>query len=151
MSGVFSDELEASMDMPMDNWNSWLDPHACAIVYNTKVPIHRTFGLNVTTKLVLKKYEEVDLFNSDIMKAVEDFGLPWLEKNDMTFHDPLAGACLFEPQFCEYQRGFIEVDFKNEKSLGMMSFHASNVGNCEIATIMNRNKFFEHYFSVTCR
>lgn len=151
VSGVFSDELEASMDMPMANWNSWLDPHACAIVYNTKVPIHRTFGLNVTTKLVLKKYEEVDLFNSDIMKAVEDFGSPWLEKNDMTFHDPLAGACLFEPQFCEYQRGFIEVDFKNEKSLGMMSFHASNVGNCEIATTVNRNKFFEHYFSVACR
>lgn len=47
VSGVFSDELEASMDMPMANWNSWLDPHA-----------------------------------------------------------PLAGACLFEPQFCEYQRGF---------------------------------------------
>jgi purine nucleosidase len=119
--------------------------------YHTKVPIHRTFGLNVTTKLVLKNDEEVDFFSSDLMKAVADFGSPWLEKNDMTFHDPVAGACLFEPQLCEYQRGFIDVDFKNEQSLRMMSFKASNVGHCEIATTVNRNKFFEHYFSIVCR
>jgi purine nucleosidase len=50
-----------------------------------------------------------------------------------------------------YQRGFIDVDFKNEQSLGMMSFNANNFGNCEIATAVNRNKFFEHYFSVSCR
>ncbi|MDF2963711.1 MAG: ribonucleoside hydrolase RihC [Paenibacillus sp.] len=150
MSGVFSEELEAGMDMPMANWNSWLDPHACAIVYNTNVPAIRTFGLNVTTKLVLKRNEKVDLFCSGIMRAVEDFGSPWLERNDMTFHDPLAGACLFEAQLCEYQRGYIEVDFKNEKRLGMMSFHKNDEANCEIATAVNRNTFFEHYSSVVC-
>jgi purine nucleosidase len=151
MSGVFSDELETSMDMPVANWNSWADPHASAIVYNTKVPIHRTFGLNVTTELVLKRDERPDPFSSKIMKAVKDFGSPWLEKNDMTYHDPLAGACLFELQLCEYRRGFINVDFKNENSLGMMKFNESHAGNCQIATAVNRNEFFEHYFSFVCR
>lgn len=149
--GVFSEELETSMNLPMANWNAWADPHACAIVYNAKVPIHRTFGLNVTTQLVLKKDEKGDLFRSELMKAVEDFGLPWLEENDITFHDPLAAVCLFEPQICKYQRGFIDVDIKNEKRLGMMSFQASNEGHCEIATGVDRNRFFEHYFSIVCR
>ncbi|CAM4001805.1 Uncharacterised protein [Lederbergia lenta] len=47
------------------------------------------------------------------MKAVENFGSPWLEQNDMTFHDLLAGACLFEPKLCEFQRGYIDVEVKN--------------------------------------
>jgi purine nucleosidase len=150
MCGVFSEELETSLDMPMANWNSWLDPHASAIVYNTNVPIHRTFALNVTTELVLKRDEKVDLFSSNIMKAVEDFGSPWLEKNDMTFHDPLAGACLFEPELCKYQRGIIDVDIYNKQNLGMMSFHADVRGNREIAIEVDRKRFFEHYFSISC-
>ncbi len=62
MSGVFSDKLEISIDMPMANWNAWLDPHAAAIVYDSNVPIIKTFGLNVTTKLVLHRKEKIDLF-----------------------------------------------------------------------------------------
>lgn len=85
------------------------------------------------------------------MKAVENFGSSWLEQNDMTFHDPLAGACLFEPKLCEFQRGYIDVEVKNEQRLGMRSFQESNIGNCEIATIVNRKSFFEHYFSIVCR
>ncbi|SDN71087.1 purine nucleosidase [Paenibacillus sp. yr247] len=151
MSGVFSEESENRLDLPEANWNSWLDPHACAIVYNTNVPIIKTFGLNVTTKLMLNRHEKDDLFSSDIMRAVEDFGSPWLENNDMTFHDPLVAACLFEPQLCEYQRGFIDVDFKTEQRLGMMSFRESDAGSHQIATAVNRNHFFEHYFSVICK
>jgi hypothetical protein len=30
----------------------------------------------------------------------------------------------------------------------MMNFRESDVGNCEIATTVNRNTFFEHYFSI---
>ncbi len=149
--GVFSEELQATMDMPMANWNSWADPHACAVVCNTAVPVLRIFGLNVTTRLVLKKGEKADLFNTDVMKAVEDFGSPWLENHHMTFHDPLAAACIFEPQLCEYQKGFIDVDIQNEANLGMMNFRASDAGNCEIATAVNRDQFFEHYFSIVCR
>ena len=148
--GVFSDELQTSPDMPMANWNSWADPHACAIVYHTNVPVRRTFGLNVTTRLTLQRREKADLFSSDIMKAVEDFGSPWLENNVMTFHDPLAAACLFEPQICEYQRGFIDVEIKDERTLGMMHFRPSDDGCGEIATSVNRNHFFEHYFSIVC-
>ena len=125
--GVFSEKLENSLDMPMANWNAWADPYACTIVCHAEdVPIRRIFGLNVTTQLVLKKHEKPDLFRSNMMKAVEDFGSPWLDHHDMTFHDPLAAACLFEPQLCEYQKGFIDVDIKNEQKLGMMNFHASD-------------------------
>ncbi|MGM7722840.1 nucleoside hydrolase [Metabacillus sp. Hm71] len=151
MSGVFSDELEASMDMPMANWNSWIDPHACAVVYNTNVPIHKTFGLNITSELVLTRDDKFNLFNTNLMKAVEDFGSPWLENNKMTFHDPLVAACLFEPQLCKYQRGFIQVESYNQQKLGMMSFLEDARGNCEIATSVDRYGFFEHYVSISCK
>ncbi|KKI92522.1 hypothetical protein WQ54_09195 [Bacillus sp. SA1-12] len=150
MSGVFSAELEASMEMPMGNWNSWIDPHASAIVYNTNVPIHKTFGLNVTSKLVLTQEDRLNIFSTHLMRVVEDFGSPWLQENEITFHDPLVAACLFEPQLCNYQRGFIEVDSYNKRKLGMMSFLANTRGNCEIASSVDRNRFFEHYVSICC-
>jgi purine nucleosidase len=137
--------------MPMGNWNAWADPHACSIVYHTQAPVHRTFGLNVTSRLVLQREEKSDLFDSPVMKAVEDFGSPWLERHDMTFHDPLAAACLFEPSLCEYQRGLIEVDTRSEHTMGMMAFRGSGSGHCEIAASVKRERFFEHYFSVIGR
>ncbi|SDX87158.1 nucleoside hydrolase [Paenibacillus sp. CF384] len=150
MSGVFSGELEAGPDMPMGNWNSWMDPHACAIVYNTQVAIHRTFGLNVTSQLVLKRHEKADLFDAPVMRAVEDFGSPWLEQHVMTFHDPLAAACLFEPNLCEYARGSVEVDYNHADTFGRMAFQSgSSSGNHEIATTVDRKRFFEHYYTIT--
>ncbi|TVY11790.1 nucleoside hydrolase [Paenibacillus cremeus] len=148
MSGVFSEELEAELEMPMANWNAWLDPHACAIVYNADVPLIRTFGLNVTTKLVLRKEQADGWFETRLMKAVEDFGSPWLAKHDMTLHDPLAAACLFEPQLCEYQGGTVEVELMDERRLGSMTFHPSSGGRCEIAMAVNRDAFFEHYYAM---
>ncbi|MEC0265784.1 nucleoside hydrolase [Paenibacillus anseongense] len=150
MSGVFSEPLEQSLNMPQDNWNAWVDPHAAAIVYHANVQHMKTFGLNVTTKLVLEKQEKEDLFHTDVMRAVESFGSPWLADHPMTFHDPLVAACLFEPDLCDYQRGHIEVDFKHEQKLGMMSFCERADGRHVIASAVDRTRFFEHYFSVVC-
>ncbi|RAP73446.1 nucleoside hydrolase [Paenibacillus montanisoli] len=151
MSGVFSEELEAGPDMPMANWNAWMDAHACAIVYGTQVPVHRTFGLNVTTRLVLGRHDNPGLFAAKVMQAVEDFGSPWLERHVMTFHDPLAAACLFEPELCEYERGSIGVDYTRDETLGKMTFRASGAGTLEIAAAVDRERFFEHYFAMTGR
>ncbi|MDD9268053.1 nucleoside hydrolase [Paenibacillus sp. GCM10023248] len=148
MSGVFSESLERSLNMPQDNWNAWVDPHAAAIVYAADVPVMRTFGLNVTTQLVLARSEKPDLFQSAVMQAVEAFGSPWLEHHEMTFHDPLVAACLFEPELCAYRRGKIEVEFRQEQRLGMMEFQASSAGCHEIASDVNRQRFFEHYYKI---
>lgn len=148
MSGVFSEELEKNLEMPMANWNSWVDPYASAIVYRTEVPTHRTFGLNVTTKLVLEKEKLSTQFNTQLMQAVADFGSAWLQDNEMTFHDPLVAASLFEPDICTYQRGTIVVDENKENNLGMMAFELNDQGHCEIATSVDRERFFAHYFSI---
>ena len=43
----------------------------------------------------------------------------WLEQNQtVTFHDPLAAATVFEPQICEYQRGYVEVEIVEQPRLG---------------------------------
>lgn len=155
MSGVFSSTLEAGPDMPMGNWNSWLDPHACAIVYDADVPIRRTFGLNVTSQLVLTQKAQPELFKqSNVMRAVGDFGSPWLASHAMTFHDPLAAACLFESELCTYQSGAITVDYTNTETFGAMAFHQQQRADTvcdEIAVTVDRERFFEHYFAITCR
>ncbi|REE56434.1 purine nucleosidase [Paenibacillus taihuensis] len=152
MSGVFSPALEAGPDMPMGNWNAWLDRHACAIVYDADVPIRRTFGLNVTSQLALTQEAKPGLFESNrLMRAVGDFGSPWLASHAMTFHDPLAAACLFEPQLCAYQRGAISVDYTNVDTFGEMAFQPSTSNNSDdIAVTVDRERFFEHYFAITC-
>lgn len=148
MSGVFSKELEKTMEMPISNWNSWVDPQAAAVVYHSDVPVHTTFGLNVTTQLVLKKNEKEELFSTPLMKAVEDFGSPWLQSNDMIFHDPLTAACLFDPQICDYQQGSIEVEVGKEEQLGMMEFQKQVDGKRNLAIRVDREKFFDHYYHV---
>lgn len=148
MSGVFSKELEKTMEMPISNWNSWVDPQAAAVVYHTDVAVHTTFGLNVTTQLVLKKSEKEELFSTPLMKAVEDFGSPWLQSNDMTFHDPLAAACIFDSQICDYNQGSIEVEVEKEDQLGMMEFQQRVDGKRNIAIRVDREKFFDHYYHV---
>lgn len=160
MCGMFGEELKKSFATttynkdslwsPLDaaNFNAWCDPHAAAIVYNAKVPVHLSIGIDVTMNLTMQKEEVERLFNTKLLKAVVDFGMPWLDNNIMTFHDPLAGACIFEPQICQYKKGFISVDTKNEYRLGSTDFCENEAGNCEVAASVDSKRFFEHYFSV---
>jgi purine nucleosidase len=160
MYGLFGEELKTSFAAapvnkesfcsPLDgaNFNAWCDPHAAAIVYKANVPVHRSIGIDVTMNLTLQKEEVEKLFNTNILKAVADFGTPWLNDNIMTFHDPLAGVCIFNPQICQYQKGYVRVDTKNEFRLGSTDFCKNEAGNCEIATAVDDKRFFEHYFSV---
>jgi purine nucleosidase len=130
-------------------WNTLLDPHAAAIVYRTSVPIHRTLGLDVTTKLVMSAEEVRRRFTAPLLRPVLDFAETWFEQTDeIVFHDPLAAVSVFEPGICEFERGTVGLELTDAPELGATTWTADASGPHEVASVLDVGRFFEHYFGV---
>ena len=77
-----------------------------------------------------------------------DFADVWFEKRpEITFHDPLAAAVIFEPSICRYERGSVSVELDDKSLLGQTKWQADD-GRHEVALGVDAKRFFEHYFSV---
>ena len=131
-------------------WNASGDYHATAIVYNSKLKLHRSFGLDGTAKVVMKKKKFKKTFSGhDLFAPIIDFSKPWFAQwNGVTFHDPLAAAAIFEKNICEYEKGIIKIQIQKKNSLGLTKWKENPRGNKEIAVKVNPDRFFETYFSV---
>ena len=66
----------------------------------------------------------------------------------IVFHDPLAAACIFEPDICTYRNGQVTVSL-NAPTQGWTVFdgHAA-VKPHLCADTVNAARFVEHYFSI---
>jgi purine nucleosidase len=136
--------------LPHSEWNIRNDPHAAAVVYRAAAPLHRSIGLDVTTKVVLQPDEVRRRFESKVLKPVRDFAEVWFSKGwPLTFHDPLAGATIFQPDLCTYERGQVKVDLSDGKTKGATLFTADANGPHEVAKEVNAERFLEHFFQVT--
>jgi len=130
-------------------WNSICDPHACNIVYNTKVKRHRSAGINVTTLVTMSSDEVRRRFTNPVLKVVADFAEVWFRERDiLTFHDPLAAVSLFCDDVVKYERGAVDVDTFDKERLGRTVFIKDAAGPCEVASEVDPPRFFERYFSV---
>lgn len=149
IAGIFDDDINNSVEMPYCNWNVWADPISAKVMFS-KAKLIRTFGLEITSRLTKTQEKVKNLFTSDILQIVADFGKPWLSLNIMTYHDPLAATILFNPDLCTYKRGFIKIDTetKNENQYARTTFIPDENGNCELAVSVDANAFFERYFQV---
>lgn len=147
MCGVFTNQLAGVGPL---EWNAMCDPHAAAIVYNSPVKIHRSVGLDVTCQVTMSMDEVDKSFKANIMKPVLDFSRVWLETaNQLTFHDPLAAVSIFDPQVCTFEKGNVEVELDSKRLGGVTYWKADNiVGKHEVALEVDKNRFFEHYFSI---
>ncbi len=129
-----------------NEWNSKCDWVSTAGIYSKKVSLHRSFGLNVTTKVVILR-EDVDAkLAGDIMAPVKDFAHTFFNggAKQMTFHDPLAAVAIFHPEVCTYKRGNVMIctDRPNE---GYSTFEENAEGIHEIAVTVDSDKFFDIY------
>lgn len=70
------------------------------------------------------------------------------QTTEVTFHDPLAAAALFEPSLCAFQRGHTEIELENPKMLGKTYWTPQEEGPQEIAVSVDAAHFFDHFFSV---
>jgi purine nucleosidase len=147
MCGVFTSQLPRVGPL---EWNALLDPHATAMIYRAPVAQHRSVGLDVTCQVVMDAAEVRERFRAPLLQPVRDFAEVWFhERPEITFHDPLAAAAIFEPQICTFTRGTVEVELASPR-LGGLTFWRPD-GDApphEVALHVDRERFFEHYFSV---
>lgn len=148
MVGVFT------TDLPEVNgtceWNGMLDPHATAIVYRARPPIHRSIGLDVSTQVVLPADEVRARFRGPLLTPVLDFAEVWFTgSTHLTFHDPLAAVTIFHDDVCTFERGTVEVELQPGEAQGQTVWHGADPqGPHEVALGVDVDRFFDRYFGV---
>lgn len=142
MNGYFGWE---QLPDPYYNWNSWADPLASKIVFSSHIGTHRAIPLEVTDMLTIEAEQAGTLLraDSDLMKAVFDFGDAWLQsEGKLTLHDPLAAVSIFYPDICSYEKGFVQVETMQKSTMGSTSFTSAADGNVEIARTVDKERFY---------
>lgn len=142
MNGYFGQEPLPEANY---NWNSWADPLASKIVFSSNVATHRAITLEITDRLTIEAAKAGELLRSDsnLIKAVFDFGNAWLESSNLlTLHDPLAAVCIFHPDVCRFEKGFVSVETMEESFMGGTSFRAAQDGNVEISREVDAERFY---------
>lgn len=136
-------------DKPQPEWNARVDPHAAAIVYRAAVPIHRSVGLDVTTKVSLPQQKVRTLFQRGLLRMALHFAeVYFAHREQMFFHDPLAAATLFDETICRFERGTVTVDMDDSAQRGCTAWERDRFGPHEVAIEVQAKNFFDHYFNV---
>jgi len=146
MCGAFSDPITKISAV---EWNAACDPLAADIVYHAGVRIHRSIGLNVTRKAIMDERKFKERFRYELHKPILDFAGTWFERRkSVTFHDPLAGATIFNDTICRFQRGTVEMDLQEGKKRGRTNWNPHQSGKHEVAVNVDVEQFFQEYFSI---
>lgn len=131
-------------------WNAIVDPHATEIIFRQSDLTLRAFGLDITWRLEMTPAEVTRRFRGDaLLEIVRDWSEVWFAERELLhFHDPLAALALFEPDVCGYQSGSVAVELGNPERLGVTSFVPSAKSQLSVATSVDKNFFFDRFFSV---
>lgn len=132
-------------------WNARCDPHATKVVYGTEVPEHLSVGLDVTTQCTMPCEDAIAAFRAvgGPLAVVSAATEVWSHHaRDVIFHDPLAAACVFKPELCQFARGQVSVELGSTRSAGITWFDACDSGPHRIANGVDSAAFFQEYFGV---
>jgi inosine-uridine nucleoside N-ribohydrolase len=133
----------------LSEWNARCDPAATAMVYNAPVSHIVSVGLDVTSDVVMGREEVLARYDRGILKTVLDFsGILEGNRNEIVYHDPLAAAVIFDRGICRFKRGNVDAEYRNERLEGLTYFQPDENGKNEVALEVDRERFFEHYFSI---
>ncbi len=146
MCGLFSNQVPG---FGPTEWNAAGDPHASAVVYRAPIPVHRSIGLDVTTRVVMPADEVRRRFTAPVLHPVLDFAEVWFrEWGAIMFHDPLAAATIFNDTICQYERGRVDIELESSRLAGFTHWSHQEQGPHEVAVKVEPGKFFAEYFSV---
>ena len=152
MCGVFTGGM-ASHGPGAREWNALIDPVATGIVYRHAKPgTLLSVGLDVTEQCTLPVAECRTRFAQagGPLALVLKLGEEWFKgAPQVTFHDPLAAAMVFEPGICQTQRGTINTSTDDDKMQGMTAWAPMGDGPHTVASGVDKKRFFDHYFTVT--
>jgi purine nucleosidase len=154
MAGVFAPDQQAVES------NCRHDPLAAGVVFEqwrracasggARVKPCLAVGMDVTRRCTMKTHELRRHMNTPVLETVQRMADPWLrQRESVTFHDPLATACVFRPQLCGYANGTIAVDSTPGSLLaGTTRFAPATNGPHRVATSVNPAVFFRDFFGV---
>ncbi|MBN1372704.1 MAG: nucleoside hydrolase [Anaerolineaceae bacterium] len=146
MAGHFTGQAAGSGHV---DWNSICDPHAAAIAYQAPAAVHRSVGLDVTTKVVLPAAEVRARFSAPLLRPVLDFAEIWFaHAREITFHDPLAAVSIFDEAVCGFKRGRVEIELASPRLEGYTHWSPEPGGPHEVALKVDPGRFFEQFFGV---
>lgn len=133
-------------------WNAMGDPHALARMTAAPVTEMTAFGLDVTMRCRLdaQEFRRRVAGHAGPLEVVSAMTELWSQRRAViTFHDPLAAACVFEPDLCEYERGRIDVELASPRVLGMTHWDPNaDPAPHQIAVEVRAEAFFANYFEV---
>lgn len=132
-------------------WNVLCDPEAAAIAYERAPVGMRSVGLDVTMQCQLPADEVRTRFAAagGPLAPVAAFAEVWFRHSRLlTFHDPLAAACLFEPDLCGWRTGNVGVEVHGERTAGLTWFQRADDGRHQVADRVDAAGFFAHYFDI---
>jgi inosine-uridine nucleoside N-ribohydrolase len=66
----------------------------------------------------------------------------------VVFHDPLAGATIFDSDLCRYESGDVGVNTEPGPLAGYTSWRPKHDGRHQIAVDVRPEAFLKHYFDV---
>lgn len=132
----------------LNEWNVRCDVAAATKVYASRVAVHRSVGLNVTTRVQLAADEVRGRCRHDRWKPALDMAEVWFrERPIIMFHDPLAAASLFDVDILEWNRGAVSVGTIGDDR-GSTTLALDDDGPHEAASFVDPDRFFDDFFSV---
>jgi purine nucleosidase len=127
-------------------WNTGGDPIASALVFGAPVPELTACGLDVTLRCTMPADQCRERFRGGALDLVREAAEVWFRGRDrITFHDPLAAACIFEPELCEYRTGCVTMALGGEGH-GATRFQEAADGPHCVACEVEPDRFFRRYF-----
>ncbi len=133
-------------------WNLRCDPHAAAIVFRAPVPRLLAVGLDVTAQCQMPSGEVRAKFaqSGPALEMVLQMAEVWFrDRPEITFHDPLAAALIFEPGLCETTPRNVRVDTNSLRAQGQAYFDTDTDGGPhDVASTLDAEAFFQHYFEI---
>ena len=132
-------------------WNIAGDPHAAAMVFGNRPPIHRIIPLNATAALWKDTTTLTELFAAPplaaVLQIVLQIGRESVERwGGMVFHDPLAAVCIFHEDVCAFERGTIHLEMEGATAGKTVSTPDAQEPH-QIALTCDAARFFARYFA----
>jgi inosine-uridine nucleoside N-ribohydrolase len=149
MCGVFTRNCGRD-DAPPHEWNALVDPHATAIAYQASVAQSLSIGLDVTLHCRMDKEQCRQELRGGVLDLAAEMAAVWFRQTgQIVFHDPLAGAVIFEPGLCRYAEGEVDVDLTSPKFAGMTVWSPWSANKRHrIAVGVDADAFLKHYFRI---
>lgn len=133
-----------------NEWNVKCDPTASRTVLDRSGPAD-FYGLDVTLQCTMPADIVRKRFDVEPQRVILPMAEKWFEHSgEITFHDPLAVASLFNPGLCTFETGEISAPMAEEGTGndGRTLFTPTPTGRHRVATTVDRDAFFAEYFGV---